>query len=1292
MTLRLCKYLIIILCCTFAGSLKATHIVGGELSYTCLGNNLYEIQFTIFRDCFNGSPQAWFDDPASIGVFSAATNELVDEFQIPLDPFLNDTLQPTLVSECLTIPPDVCVHTTTYTTVENLPFLPGGYILSYQRCCRNQTINNIVEPLATGATYTVEISETALAECNSSPQFNTWPPLYICAGFPIFFDQSATDADGDSIVYSLCAPYQGADQDVPMPQPPNNPPYESVIWNDGFGVNDMLNGLDGTTTPLAIDSETGFLTGTPLFIGQYVVGICVEEYRDGELIGTTRRDFQYNVGDCGVPGAAFFAPEIQCDDLSVEFENESQNADDYLWFFDTENNPGATSAAENPTYIYSDYDTYNVMLVVNPETVCVDTAVQTVTLIPNPLIADFAVNFGECSDALTLEVTDMSTDSASFITDWFWEFSLNDDTQTSTEQDPEFIAASDGFAYITLTVTSETGCTATLQESYPIDVVEEELIADTLTLCLGDSVNLHPNFTPGYQYIWSPADYLDDPNSPNPLAVPTETITYTVQINNLFNGCSAEREITLFVPEVVTLDLGADYTTCETDVVLTAATNTAEQYFWASDTTFDDLLSTDSTLTVTPFGPTTYYLLVRDTYGCPAIDSVTVTGNGINHTAQEITLLCPGDTVTLTAQNLDPEDILTYAWTPVENIVSGADTPVPSVTLDEAGTSIFYLEMSNQFGCTKIDTLTVAAVDTTDQSAFVTSQQCSGYTVQFMNTSINAPYYIWNFGDPTTTDDVSTEDNPSYTYDGPGSYIVTLSLPAGTDCADAVSMPIVVSESEIIVDFDYEVTECGDSLTVQFTDLTENAQSNILTREWIFGNGDTAEGTPVETVLYNNQILDAQLIVTSDDGCTDTLQQSLLFELLEENLADTLTVCAGASAQLNPDGNPAYEYLWSPPATLDDAGAANPIAAPLAETTYTVTITGDLENYACEIIRTVTVIPLTPEPLSISGETESCGEELQLYTDTGIAAEWSESPDFTVIFAVADTVNVTSDPTDVFYARITDENGCTVTDSIETVNRVPQITLEAPNIICINDTVIIEITNLNPDDDLVYSWAPLSQIVDYTPDGSAIVSPSGTDIFTVSAYNQFGCETTASVEIQVLDFIPPLEAFAEEDSILLGESTQLFSTEYPNYLYQWSPGGSLSSTSIFNPLATPEETTTYTVRIEDINGCHNTAEVTVTVTEVECIDPFVFIPNTFSPDGDETNETFGVLSPYVEEMYLVVYNRWGEKMFESYDPAAQWDGTLEGSPLAPDVYAYYCRVTCRGGSTAEFKGNVTLLR
>ena len=304
-----CLILVILSFGVFAPNLRATHIVGGEITYRCLGNNNFEVTLTVYRDCYNGL--APFDTLASIGVFDFLWN-LKRELLIRY--VRDDTIPVVLTDPCLAIPPGVCVHRSSYKAVVNLPYQIGGYNLAYQRCSRNQLIRNIPNPLTVGATYTAVIGERALQECNSSARFNNWPPVAICVNKPIDFDHSATDPDGDSLVYKLCVPYEGATQQFPIPQPPNPGPYQEVTWLPPYSLNNVLGGQ-----PLTIDPKTGFLTGVPNTIGNFVVGVCVEEYRKGRLLSTTRRDFQYNVADCGVPEAAFFAPGTTCDNAVVGF-------------------------------------------------------------------------------------------------------------------------------------------------------------------------------------------------------------------------------------------------------------------------------------------------------------------------------------------------------------------------------------------------------------------------------------------------------------------------------------------------------------------------------------------------------------------------------------------------------------------------------------------------------------------------------------------------------------------------------------------------------------------------------------------------------------------------------------------------------------------------------------------------------------------------------------------------------------------------------------------------------------
>ena len=153
--------------------LTAAHLVGGEISYQCVGNNVYEVTLRIYRDC--NSQGAPFDATAPIGIFKGST--LLRTEYASRGPI---TQLPTTVSNpCLTVPPNVCTEWAIYVKQIYLPPSSDGYTITYQRCCRNQTITNIPNPGTWGNTYTIDVPPND-STCNSSPEFNSDPPIILC--------------------------------------------------------------------------------------------------------------------------------------------------------------------------------------------------------------------------------------------------------------------------------------------------------------------------------------------------------------------------------------------------------------------------------------------------------------------------------------------------------------------------------------------------------------------------------------------------------------------------------------------------------------------------------------------------------------------------------------------------------------------------------------------------------------------------------------------------------------------------------------------------------------------------------------------------------------------------------------------------------------------------------------------------------------------------------------------------------------------------------------------------------
>ncbi|MGB3074715.1 MAG: T9SS type A sorting domain-containing protein [Chitinophagales bacterium] len=273
------KVILLVAAIGFSISSFATHIIGGEMSYQYLGNNVYHVTLKVYRDCLNGVPG--FDDPAIIAAYDAGNN-LMGTYFLPLG-----TVYSIPVSlGCSSIPINICAEGTTYEIDITLPPSPNGYTLDYQRCCRSGIIENLLTPLEVGMTFTTSISDPTLAPGNSSPVFNDYPPTAFCVGIPIYFDHSASDPDGDSLSYELCDGLGGGDDINPYPNPPGAPPFESTIYLPPYSGAYPFD----ADPPLAINPTTGLITGTPASIGVFTLGVIAKEYRNGNLIGEHRRE------------------------------------------------------------------------------------------------------------------------------------------------------------------------------------------------------------------------------------------------------------------------------------------------------------------------------------------------------------------------------------------------------------------------------------------------------------------------------------------------------------------------------------------------------------------------------------------------------------------------------------------------------------------------------------------------------------------------------------------------------------------------------------------------------------------------------------------------------------------------------------------------------------------------------------------------------------------------------------------------------------------------------------------
>lgn len=283
---------------TFLGiltSAKATHIVGGEIEMKHEGGDNYRLRLNLYFDAINGSEGA-LDPSVWLNVFRKSDNVLMGYAQLPK---VSDT--PIAYTDPKCAVGNLRTRHIIYEQVFNLPAAsfnsPQGYYLSWERCCRNRIIQNIVDPGVVGQAFYMEFPSLA----NNGVQFiNSTPSLpkpnnpYACLNQPFTLDWGSTDPDGDQLVYSLRTPAGGNSSTFDVAPFGIPAPYAPITWLSGYGVNNMIQG----NPPLQI-SQNGLITFTPNREGLFVFAVVCAEFRNGVKIGETVREFQIMVLDCG---------------------------------------------------------------------------------------------------------------------------------------------------------------------------------------------------------------------------------------------------------------------------------------------------------------------------------------------------------------------------------------------------------------------------------------------------------------------------------------------------------------------------------------------------------------------------------------------------------------------------------------------------------------------------------------------------------------------------------------------------------------------------------------------------------------------------------------------------------------------------------------------------------------------------------------------------------------------------------------------------------------------------------
>lgn len=604
-----------------------------------------------------------------------------------------------------------------------------------------------------------------------------------------------------------------------------------------------------------------------------------------------------------------------------------------------------------------------------------------------------------------------------------------------------------------------------------------------------------------------------------------------------------------------------------------------------------------------------------------------------------------------------------YFWDFGDGATSTAYAPAHTYT--SVGVYTVQLISNNNATCNVYDTTytTVTVLPLIALNPLPASQTgCAPLIVNFSNSNNStSASYVWNFGDGTSATTYST----THTYTAIGVYTVQLISQNNASCIVFDTTYTTINVVSILTLSPLPAIQSGCApLQVNFT----NANSSFgVTYSWDFGDGNTSTAfAPVHTYSASG-IFTVQLISFSSNSCntSDTVFTTVtvmpplsLVSPLSQN------ICLGDSIQINLGAPAGCTFTWTPNTFINNANIQQPNVSPPASQLYHVTVekNGCLKNDSAQIFvfKNDTKIVLDPAHACID-------DTVKLFANQVCSSYFWSSGQSTA------TINAF---TPGWYYLTTISNNCLYKDSIR-VDSFTHVSMNTYSIsLCLNDKKqLFGPLGYN------YEWSPAYEI-DYTDIYNPFVSPKYDVTYTLNIYNG-PCLTTGTYDVKVYS-LPSLTVTPKSIEVFSGEVVQMYAAS--DTISVWEPDYMLSCLACNNNAAIVPTNITYYAIVYNEYGCMAKDSVEIKVT------PTLYIPNSFSPNGDLLNDVFKPEYSGFVEIELLIFDRWGENIFRTEDLNGGWNGTYKNVNCELGVYTYKLTAKDIKSKTIEKVGHVTLLR
>ena len=984
------------------------------------------------------------------------------------------------------------------------------------------------------------------------------------------------------------------------------------------------------------------------------------------------------------------------------------NALDAVTSWEWDFGDGGSSFVQNPTHTYTVQGTYTVKLIITTSTGCRDTlTISNAVQVGSTPVADFSATPNPVCARQPVQFTDLSVPAD----EWLWDFG---DGTTSTLQNPVHIFSDTGYFDITL-IAYNNGCPDTIVFNDYIYV-----LPPIARIAVTPDCNNRLRFTftdlsiAPLTWEWDFGDGSPIDNTQNPVHIYPALGNYIVRLIVTNGGCSDTTTVPVYALDERS-DFIADQTTlCKTGTVTFNTLNINPANITSYQWNFGDgnNLTTSSptaTHSYTTAGTYSVTLTITDLNGCTSTfmhpDYIRINGPTAGFLAGNVSG-CTGLTATFTdLSTTDGQNAITnWFWDFGDGITQNFTAPPFQHIYNTVGTFNVKLVVTDAAGC--LDSLTLTStVSTSDPipDFVVDTLTCPGAVLTFTNTSLPAGLSSsWDFGDGNT----SIVTSPTHSYAATGLYTVKLVIRDALGCSDSLIRTNYIRVALPVPDFTVSdsVTSCT-PLEVLFTN-TSTFYSSV---SWNFGTGQGVStlNNPIHFFSAPG-VYPVKLIVTSPGGCLDSITKTIrVYDTAGSRINYTpiggckpLTIAMSATTP-----GPMVSYFW-------DFGDGNTITTTIPSANHTYTSFG---NFLPRVIMedpSGCIIPLQgADTLLVTGAKANFGVDTAFFCDFGtvnfIDSTTFNDPIVQYSWDFGDGGSSTlQQPSHLYNVQgiynvqlaVETLGGCRDTIMKQAVVKVinrPLIDINGDTVICINNTILHTGVFLRADTSAV-SWLwTFPNGVTYTEQNPPLQLYNVAGTFTITAFatNSSGCIDTTRQTIIVNPL--PVVTMPGELTINAGFPVTIpavYSANTVNWI--WSPATGLSCANCPTPVALPKMNTSYQVYFTDDNNCSNTGRILINVL---CGKGNLYIPNTFSPNGDGSNDFFYPRGTGLERVkFLRIFNRWGEVVFEKKDfpvntASSGWDGRFKGQKPKADVYIFQAEVFCENGELLRLNGNIALI-